>query len=96
MAVRTQPITIQSALRVMHDLNVALNTWSTSQRVVIGLAADFAESGEWAISNAVSAAHWRVSRLTWPGRTSTPRTTENGEGPRLSPRAFLQRELNDF
>lgn len=61
MAARTQPITIPSGLRVMHDLNVALNTWSTSQREVIGLAADFAESGEWVVSNAVSAAHWIAS-----------------------------------
>ena len=61
MAARTKPITIPQGLRVMHDLNVALNTWSTSQREVIGLAADFAESGEWAISNAVSAAHWIAS-----------------------------------
>jgi len=61
MAARTQPITIPPGLRVMHDLNVALNTWSTSQRAVIGLAADFAESGEWAVSNAVSAAHWIAS-----------------------------------
>ena len=61
MAARTQPITIPTGLRVMHNLNVALTTWSTSQRAVIGLAADFAESGEWAISNAVSAAHWIAS-----------------------------------
>jgi hypothetical protein len=58
MAARTQPVTIPSGLRVMHELNVALNTWSTSQRAVVGLAADFAESGEWAVSNAASAAHW--------------------------------------
>lgn len=61
MAARTQPITIPPGLRLTHDLNTALTTWSTSQREVIGLAADFAESGEWAISNAVSAAHWIAS-----------------------------------
>jgi len=61
MAPRTQPVTIPPGLRVMRDLNVALNTWSTSQRAVIGLAADFAESGEWAVSNAASAAHWIAS-----------------------------------
>ena len=41
-----------------HDLNDALTTWSTSQRTVIGLAADFADSGEWMPTSAASAAHW--------------------------------------
>ena len=58
MAARTNPITIPSGLRLTRDLNDALTTWSSSQRVVIGLAADFAESGEWAVTSAVSAAHW--------------------------------------
>ncbi|MFN3256766.1 MAG: DUF222 domain-containing protein [Ilumatobacter sp.] len=39
-------------------LNEALTTWSTSQRAVVGLAADFATSGEWGASGAASAAHW--------------------------------------
>ncbi len=47
-----------TALQLTHDLNVALTTWSSSQRAVIGLAADFADSGEWVVSNAASAAHW--------------------------------------
>ncbi len=49
---------IPTGLRLTHDLNDALTTWSTSQRTVIGLAADFADSGEWMVSNAASAAHW--------------------------------------
>jgi len=40
------------------DLNRALTTWSTSERTVIGLAADFADSGEWMATAAASAAHW--------------------------------------
>lgn len=50
--------TTPPGLRLTHDLNDALTTWSTSQRTVIGLAADFADSGEWMVSNAASAAHW--------------------------------------
>jgi hypothetical protein len=61
MAARTNPVTIPSGLRLTRDLNDALTTWSSSQRVVIGLAADFAESGEWAVTSAVSAAHWIAS-----------------------------------
>jgi len=49
---------IPTGLRLSHDLNNALTTWSTSQRTVIGLAADFADSGEWTATNAASAAHW--------------------------------------
>jgi hypothetical protein len=49
---------IPPELRLSHDLNDALTTWSTSQRTVIGLAADFADSGEWMATGAVSAAHW--------------------------------------
>ena len=47
--------------RLSHDLNDALTTWSTSQRTVIGLAADFADSGEWMATGAASAAHWIAS-----------------------------------
>ena len=54
----TPTVPIPPGLRVAHDLNRALTTWSTSQRTVIGLAADFAESGEWMATGAVSAAHW--------------------------------------
>ena len=36
---------IPPGLRLSHDLNDALTTWSTSQRTVIGLAADFATTG---------------------------------------------------
>ena len=61
MAARTHPVTNPSGLRLTRDLNDALTTWSSSQRVVIGLAADFAESGEWAVTSAVSAAHWIAS-----------------------------------
>ena len=49
---------IPPGLSLSNDLNDALTTWSTSQRTVIGLAADFADSGEWAATGAVSAAHW--------------------------------------
>ncbi len=56
MADRT--LSIPPGLRVTNDLNDALNSWSTSQRAVIGLAADFAESGEWMATGATSAAHW--------------------------------------
>jgi hypothetical protein len=38
---------IPPGLRLTHDLNDALTTWSTSQRTVIGLAAALADSGEW-------------------------------------------------
>ena len=41
-----------------NDRNDAMTTWSTSQRTVIGLAADFADSGEWIAAGAMSAAHW--------------------------------------
>lgn len=54
----TQANPIPPGLRLTHDLNDALTTWSTSQRTVIGLAADFADSGEWMVSDAASAAHW--------------------------------------
>lgn len=56
MAARTHPV--PAGLRLARDLNDALTTWSTSQRTVIGLAADFADSGEWMATGAASAAHW--------------------------------------
>ncbi len=49
---------IPPGLRLSHDLNDALTTWSTSQRTVIGLAADFADSSEWMTTTTASAAHW--------------------------------------
>ncbi|MDP2293397.1 MAG: DUF222 domain-containing protein [Actinomycetota bacterium] len=60
MATRTEcnPLTVPPGLRISHELHLAISTWSTSQRAVIGLAADFADSGEWAVTGAVSAAHW--------------------------------------
>lgn len=60
MAAHATPPTgpVPPGLRLMHELNNALSTWSTSQRAVIGLAADFADSGEWAVAGAASAAHW--------------------------------------
>jgi hypothetical protein len=58
---RPAPLVIPPWLRVMNSLNEALTTWSTSQRTVIGLAADFAESGEWMATSSVSAAHWIAS-----------------------------------
>lgn len=60
MAACTYSLTIPPWLRVTTDLNVALTTWSSSQRMVIGLAADFADSGEWMATTAVSAADWIV------------------------------------
>ena len=56
MAARTP--SVPPTLPLTHDLNDALTTWSTSQRTVIGLAADFADSGEWMATSAASAAHW--------------------------------------
>jgi len=60
MAARTDPtpLTVAPVLRITHDLHDAITTWSTSQRAIIGLAADFADSAEWAATSAVSAAHW--------------------------------------
>lgn len=58
MAASAVPVTISPSLRLANDLNVALTTWSSSQRTVIGLAADFADSREWAATHAASAAHW--------------------------------------
>lgn len=39
-------------------LSIAIDSWSTSQRHVVGLAANFAESKEWALTGAATAAHW--------------------------------------
>lgn len=58
MAAPTVPLTLSPSLRLANDLNIALTTWSSSQRLVIGLAADFADSPEWVATRAVSAAHW--------------------------------------
>ena len=60
MVARTDPtpLTVPPGLPITHSLHHAITTWSTSQRAIIGLAADFADSGEWAVSTAVSAAHW--------------------------------------
>ena len=60
MAARPEPvITTQSpSLRLTNELSFALTTWSSSQRMVIGLAANFADPGEWVAARAVSAAHW--------------------------------------
>lgn len=52
------PIVIPSERPLTRDLSVAIDSWSTSQRQVVGLAADFAESHEWAGSGAATAAHW--------------------------------------
>ena len=43
---------------LMDDLSAALLNWASSQRAVVGLAAAFADSAEWATGGAVSAAHW--------------------------------------
>lgn len=58
MAAHANPITIPPTRPLTHDLGQALTTWSSSQRTVIGLAADFADSGEWMATGAASAAHW--------------------------------------
>lgn len=58
MAAPAVPLTIAPSLRLANDLNIALTTWSSSQRLVIGLAADFADSSEWVATHAASAAHW--------------------------------------
>ncbi len=55
----TELATTQTAApRLTHDLSQALTTWSISQRTVVGLAADFADSDEWMATGEVSAAHW--------------------------------------
>lgn len=61
MAARTASPTIPAELAVTRMLYDALLSWSTSQRIVIGLAADFADSREWAATGAPSAAHWIAS-----------------------------------
>ncbi len=52
------PITVPVDRPLTRRLDDALTTWSTSQRTIIGLAADFADSGEWMATGAASAAHW--------------------------------------
>ncbi len=52
------PATDPADRPLTRHLNDALTTWSTSQRAIIGLSADFAESGEWMATGAASAAHW--------------------------------------
>jgi Domain of unknown function (DUF222) len=57
VAARTT-ISISAARPLTIQLSNALAAWSTSQRTVVGLAADFADSGEWAAAGVASAAHW--------------------------------------
>ncbi|MEL6890840.1 MAG: DUF222 domain-containing protein [Actinomycetota bacterium] len=45
-------------LPLFADLTAAIYSWSTCQRKVVGLAADFADSGEWGATGLASAAHW--------------------------------------
>lgn len=53
------PIVVSTTERPLtRDLSVAIDSWSNSQRTVVGLAADFAQSSEWAAAGATSAAHW--------------------------------------
>lgn len=58
MAAHADPVITPPTRPLTHDLGEALTTWSSSQRTVIGLAADFADSAEWMATGAVSAAHW--------------------------------------
>ena len=67
--------TIPPGLRVSHDLNNALTTWSTGQRTVIGLAADFADCGEWMATGAASAAHWPAGDRTCFARPARVRSS---------------------
>ena len=57
MAARTT-MSIPAARPLTIQLSNALANWSTSQRTVVGLAADFADAGEWAAAGVASAAHW--------------------------------------
>jgi Domain of unknown function (DUF222) len=57
MAVRS-PMSILASTPLTIQLSNALAAWSTSQRTVVGLAADFADSREWASAGVSSAAHW--------------------------------------
>lgn len=47
-----------SARPLTRELSDAIDHWSTSQRHVVGLAADFADSKEWAVAGSATAAHW--------------------------------------
>ena len=49
---------LASQLPLLTDLTAAIDSWSTCQRQVVGLAADFADSGEWGATGVSSAAHW--------------------------------------
>jgi hypothetical protein len=57
MAVRS-PMSISTSRPLTIQLSNALAAWSTSQRTVVGLAADFADSQEWVSAGVASAAHW--------------------------------------
>jgi len=52
------PIVIPVERPLTRDLSVAIVSWSSSQRHVVGLAADFAQSSEWMATGAATAAHW--------------------------------------
>ena len=54
----TAPITIPIERPLTRDLGAAIDSWSTSQRQVVGLAADFAQSSEWMATGATTAAQW--------------------------------------
>lgn len=54
----TRSIVIPHARPLTRDLSVAIDSWSTSQRHVVGVAVDFAESKEWMATGAATAAHW--------------------------------------
>ncbi|MEM1332459.1 MAG: DUF222 domain-containing protein [Actinomycetota bacterium] len=49
---------LASQLPLLADLTVPIDSWSTCQRQVVGLAADFSDSGEWGATGLSSAAHW--------------------------------------
>ncbi len=49
---------LATQLPLLTDLTAAIDSWSTCQRQVVGLAADFADSGEWGATGVSSAAHW--------------------------------------
>ena len=49
------PLTVPADGPLTRRLDDTLTSWSTSQRAIIGIAADF---GEWTATGAASAAHW--------------------------------------
>lgn len=55
-----QPViaSLPAARPLTRELADAIDHWSSSQRQVVGLAADFADTKEWAVAGAVTAAHW--------------------------------------